>query len=326
MTDVSDEVLTKIKAALTTKTDRWGVSQDGVCQGDVFDLDGNVTAHGHSACHSWVSSAFRKATGRYNWGGDIYAEAAKPFIIATCHTPKYSYASKEATEAAILWLADEAKSPFAKFVLNRDDKTHLTTAGALIFGGPGGANHSQAMWMCKFLRYSTEGSKALDVWHILYRNGVNPLLAAYICTHISSYKGATFTASSVSAHVGVFRDEGGPYLEEVPVDLHGLMKFSFNKGADSTHNLFKDNDAKTKAKGKPLARIAELCKPYVKDDGWGGKITGKGCDEKQLVEGALKWQEELGGYDAGISSCSEVPVIIPVAEPAKNTVFLDFDL
>jgi hypothetical protein len=337
---VSAVVLEKAKAHLKDLTDKWagnGKSEGkpygsgGVCMGEVWDLEGRTAQKGHTACHSWLGyqySAIQKGDGyRSTWDAD-YKAGAKPFLCLNCHTKARSTASDEATDAIILWMASE-KSPFSKYILNRDDPKSLTEAGAIILCGPGGASQAQAMWMCKVLRYATEGSQALDVWNELYKNGVHPVLAVLICTFISAQKGASFTAATVSSHVSVFRDAstyGG--VSNAP-DLHGVMKFSFNKGATCTSTVFGDE-----REGKPTpistvkTKIASFCKPVMKDDGWGGKVAGESATKEDLIKRALEWQEELGGYN-GASFQVPAPMPLqapPVALPDSNTVFLEVDL
>lgn len=326
MVDVSEKVLTEAKTKLADMTKTW---TGGVCQGCCMDLEGKVVQPGHTACHSWVGYQFGFITTgeRYSYRWDTkYKKDAEPFLVLTCHSKKRSSASNEATDAIILWMASD-ESPFSQFILNRDDKESLTRDGAIILSGPGGASHSQVMWMCKVLRYTTEGSKALDVWHTLYKGGVNPVLAVLICTYISGIKGATFSAAAVSGHVSVFGGYGAD-----PVDLPALMRFSFNDKADSTSSLFKLSETDRKALdpkfGKQKSadtKIKSFCKPFEKDDGWGGKIKGEGVDGPELVRRVLEWQEELGGWQG--AGFPVVPVVeAPPPLPTASTVYLDLDL
>lgn len=313
MVDVSDTVLKAAKEELHEKTKAWG---GGVCQGAVLNLDGSTLCAAHTACHSWVTGAFRKACNigsTFDFTFKSHPEGAKDFLVLTCHKKEKSAASKEAMDGIILWMARE--SPFAKYVLNADDTDSLTNDGAIILCGPNGASLAEAMWMCKVLRYSTEGSRSLDTWKTLYDGGVNPMLAVLVCTHIASVNGAMFGYSKVCNHVRVFN-----YHESADPDIFNLMRGESNPGAKDTSSLF--NHGKSKNAGKKVGSVAtkvrSFCKPFKKSDGWGGFITGQGADATELVERVLKWQRAL-----------EETFELAQAEPAlpdSNTVYLELDL
>ena len=313
MVDVSDTVLKAAKKKLHERTKNW---TNGVCDGAVLYLDDNEVTDAHTACHSWVTDAFRKACkigSTFDFTFQSYPEGAKDFMVLTCHKKAKSAASAEAMDAIILWLARE--SPFAKYVLNADDTDSLTNDGAIILCGPNGASLAEAMWMCKVLRYSTEGSRALDTWKTLYDGGVNPMLAVLICTHISSVKGSTFGASEVCSHVRVFN-----YRESADPDIFNLLRGESNPGAKDTSSLF--NHGKSKNAGKKVpgvsSKVRGFCKPFKKSDGWGGFIEGNGADATELVERVLKWQREL-------EDTFEMAQAAP-AMPDSNTVYLELDL
>ena len=263
MVDVSETVLTAAKKELADKTQAW---VGGVCQGACLNLDGSILTTAHTACHSWVTDAYRSACR----GGKV-ASKVKDFMVLTCHKKSKSAASKEAMDGIILWMARE--SPFAKYVLNADDTDSLTNDGAIILCGPNGASLTEAMWMCKVLRYSTEGSRALDTWKTLYDGGVNPMLAVLVCTHVASVKDAVFSASEVCNHVRVFN-----YLESPDPDIYNLMRGESNPRALDTSSLFIHRKTKNKNAGKKVdsvaSKVKDFCKPFKKSDGWGGTITG----------------------------------------------------
>lgn len=313
MVDVSETVLKAAKKKLHEKTKNW---TGGVCDGAVLYLDGSEVTYSHTACHAWVTDAFRKACkigSTFDFTYKAYPDDAKDFMVLTCHKKSKSAASAEAMDAIILWLARE--SPFAKYVLNADDTDSLTNDGAIILCGPNGASLSEAMWMCKVLRYSTEGSRALDTWKTLYDGGVNPTLAVLVCTHISSVKGSTFGASEVCSHVRVFN-----YRESADPDIYNLMRGESNPAAKDTSSLF--NHGKSKNAGKKVpgvsGKVRGFCKPFKKSDGWGGFIEGNGADATELVERVLKWQREL-------EETFEMSQAAP-AMPDSNTVYLELDL
>lgn len=313
MVDVSKKVLTAAKKKLREKTQNW---TNGVCDGVAWYLDGSEVTYGHTSCHSWVTTAFYRACrvgSTFDFTFKSYPEGAQDFMVLTCHKKAKSVASAEAMDAIILWLARE--SPFAKYVLNADDTDSLTNDGAIILCGPNGASQAEAMWMCKVLRYSTEGSRALDTWKTLYDGGVNPMLAVLICTHISSVKGSTFGASTVCSHVRVFN-----YKESADPDIYNLMRGESNPGAKDTSSLF--DHGKSRNSGKRITRvsdkISDFCKPFKKSDGWGGFTEGNGADATELVERVLKWQREL---EEAFELSQKAP-----AMPDSNTVYLELDL
>jgi hypothetical protein len=313
MVDVSDTVLKAAKKKLAELTKGWG---GGVCQGAVLNLDGSTLCAAHTACHAWVTTAFRTACkigSTFDFTYESYPEDAKDFMVLTCHKKKKSAASKEAMDAIILWMARE--SPFAKYVLNADDTDSLTNDGAIILCGPNGASLSEAMWMCKVLRYSTEGSRALDTWKVLYDGGVNPMLAVLVCTHIASVNGATFGYSQVCSHVRVFNCS-----ESADPDILNLLRGESNPGSKDTSSLFNHGKNKNAGKkvGSVVTKVRGFCKPFKKSDGWGGFIEGNRADATELVERVLKWQREL-------EETFELSQAAP-AMPDSNTVYLELDL
>jgi hypothetical protein len=314
MADVSDKVLADAKKKLNEMTAKWN---SGVCWGTCLDLEGKEFITPHTACHSWVGYAYAKIRGKgesmysSTWS-TTYPKDAKQFLVLSCHSKKRSKSvcSEEAMDAIILWMARE--SPFSEFVLNRDDDDSLLNGGVILLCGPGALTQAQSMWICKVLRYSTEGAKALDTWLALYKGGVNPLLAVLVCSYVRTIKGATFGFTGAEGHSAVFGAYGGE------PDVASLLDGTINPAATQTADVFK-NDVKAKGgkigkAGTPSVVIKGFCKPYQKDDGWGGKIDAQGADGPEFVRRVLEWQHEVEG------------VVAPPSLPSKDSVFLDLDL
>jgi hypothetical protein len=327
---VTKEVVDKAKALLASTTKAW---DGGRCMGAMMNLKGEKFGQAHSACHAWVSAGFRNFCkdphAGYGWATPAdYRKNAENFLVLTCHKHAMSKASAEATDAIILWMASD-DCPFGKYVVNRDDPDSLTNHGAIILCGPDGATEAEVMWMCKVLRYTTEGEQALDAWLTLTKGGVKPLLAVLICTYITTYKGAVFSAKDVNGHVSVFGWHNAEY------DIAGLVNCEVNREATDTATVFKStkpkNDLPPAFLVKARDKATKFCKPFKKSDGWGGEITGNGATAEEMVAAALAWQKELGIDDA--------EAVFPVAEvakkparkraapkPNKDTVFLEVDL
>lgn len=311
-TQVSAQVLADAKKKLNEMTATW---TSGVCWGTCLDLEGKEMITPHRTCHSWVGSAYAtvrdnsKSVFPYPWN-TTYIKDAKQFLVLSCHSKKRSQniCSAEAMDAIILWMARE--SPFSEFVLNRDDDDSLLNGGVILLCGPGALTQAQSMWICKVLRYSTEGAKALDTWLELYKGGVNPLLAVLVCSYVRTIKGATFGFTGIHDHSTVFRT----YSKEP--DVASLLKGKINPNAVDTSSVFGGNDGRLKKRnGVPASVIIKgFCKPMQKDDGWGGKIDTVVADGPEFVRRVLEWQHDVEGTTA------------PPAMPSKNTVFLDLDL
>jgi hypothetical protein len=328
---VTKEVVDKAKALLASTTKGW---DSGRCMGAMMDLEGNKFGQAHSACHAWVSAGFRNfckdPNKGYGWATPTgYKKNAKNFLVLTCHKHAMSKASAEATDAIILWMASD-DCPFGKYVVNRDDPESLTNHGAIILCGPDGATEAEVMWMCKVLRYTTEGEQALDAWLTLTKGGIKPLLAVLICTYVSTYKGAVFSAKDVCGHVSVFGWANDSY------DLQGIIDGEVNREATDTATVFKSSKkvpdrSEVVLKAKARDKATKFCKPFKKSDGWGGEITGNGATAEEMVAAALAWQKELGIDDAEavfpVAEVAKKPARRrPIPKPDKNTVFLEVDL
>jgi len=310
---VSDKVLADAKKKLNEMTASWVY---GVCQGTCLDLTGEEMVTPHTACHSWVGYAYDKVRQEWGWSTE-YVKGAKPFLVLSCHSKKRSakICSGEAVDAIILWMARE--SPFSRFVLNRDDEDSLLNGGIILLCGPGALTQAQAMWVCKVLRYSVEGGKALDTWLTLYKGGVNPLLAVLVCSYVRTIKGATFGFTGVEGHSTVFNS----YPEGV-ADVTSLLAGKINPAATDTWGVFNNGtEKKSSKKVLPSVVIKSFCKPYQKDDGWGGKIDGDGAEGPEFVRRVLEWQRE--NEPAGTTS---PPPPLPPSQPTSSTVYLELDM
>jgi hypothetical protein len=174
------------------------------------------------------------------------------------------------------------------------------------------------MWVCKVLRYSTEGGKALDIWLTLYKGGVNPLLAVLVCSYVRTIKGATFGFTGTEGHSAVF----GAYGVGEP-DVASLLAGKINPEAIDTSSVF-NNETKSKSgkigkQAAPSVVIKGFCKPYQKDDGWGGKVSCNGAEGPEFVRRVLEWQRENEPAEASITPP-------PPSRPTSNTVYLELDM
>jgi hypothetical protein len=308
---ISDKVLNDAKALLVKLCADWGKGERGVTLGRAISMKGEVT-HGvnYNQCHAWLTSAFHS----YN------AKKDKNFLILSCHSKLRSkgICSEEAHEAIILWLASD-ECPFSQYILNRDDKDSLLNGGIILLCGPDGiTNSNHAMWLCKVLRYGVEGSKALDVWHTLYKGGVNPLLALFVATYIRTVQGATFGWTGAEGHSAVF---SGGYWGAYKRGAHAvdLLEGVINPKAQNTTEVFSkpgrvNND---RVPDKEQEIVKGFCKPIKKSDGWGGTVEGKGADAEDFVARVLKWEEEL-------RRSLQPPAPPPL--PDETTVYLDLDM
>ena len=309
MRTISAETLSLAKKQLKDLNKDW---TNGVCRGVCLDLRGEELVQGHGACHSWVSTAYNHIYNLKNvdynrvWASK-YTNNAEQFLVLSCHSKKRSkqICSAEAMDGIISWIAYE--SPFSKFVLNKNDKESLLNDGIILLCGPNAMPQAQAMWVCKVLRYSTEGGRALDTWLELYEGGVNPLLAVLVCSFIRTIKGATFGFTDTNGHSTVFNSYGnGP-------DLLSLLECRINSKAANTDSLF-ENSRTPLAERKIHKILKDFCKPELKDDGWGGKIVSEGVSGPDLVRQVLQWQDTLEKS------------LLPEPSPSPNTAYLDIDL
>lgn len=328
MVDVSPDLLAKSKEWLQKAAPAFRTC---VCKGMATTLDkfGDF-AGAHTACHSWVTSAFCKVAldkgdSYYLQSWDLpYTKNAKPFLVLNVYgrtRAKASKISEKDSDFLVRWMAHE--SPFSEFILNRDDDETLCEGGVILLCGPGGLTLPQSMWVCKVLRFITEGDKAAQVFRTLVEGGVDGMLAVYIASHIRAVKGAVFGYSGVYPHMSVV---GGGYnadaYKELPI---GMFQRRIKKNAKSSADVFEADPASYPRGFKivdPATKVKGFCKPFKKPDGWGGFVEGEGVTDKEIIERALEWQREL-------SVClrpEEVPPEPVVKMPDSSTVYLDLDL
>lgn len=327
MVEISDKLLKECKQYLISNSAIWR-DGGGVCKGKCVHLTGDLAEPGHPYCHSWVTYAYTKACGiGYKWDG-AYKKDAKNFLTLSCHSKvrSKSVCSPEASDALVLWMAKE--SPFSRFVLNRDDDNSLTEGGVILLCGPDGLSLAEAMWVCKVLRFTTEGAAAADTFLSLVKGGVDPMLAVFVASHVRSIKGATFGYTGVEGHSTVFSD-----YDRVGSIL-GLFARNVKPRAGSTATVFAAPE-KVKADlsfSAAAKKVQSFCKPVKKSDGWGGTVEGAGADGKVLVERVLEWQKELTsmlpeGFKIPDPHAVQVmPRQIEAPMPDSNTVYLELDL
>ncbi len=286
MVEISNDVVSKMKSRLSSLTREWeSKGCKGICYGGILDIetgdDGDIV--GHTACHSWVSLAFRSIGRDRNNYADSYSrfgKDSKNFVVADCHSLLGISCSEESWKSVVLWFARE--SMFSQYVINRDDTDSLMNDGVLLLCGPNGMTLTEAMWSCKVLRYSTEGGKSLDTWSALYAGGVNPYVALLVSSRISPVSGASFGASQVTSHLDVFYS--GADENSVKNMLNGV----FNKKANGTYSAFG-----LTVKDTVSAKFRGFCRPIKISDGWGGEVDGSAASKEAFIQNVLDWEQSL---------------------------------
>jgi hypothetical protein len=309
----SKAVMESVKAQLVEMSEKW---DHGVTMGLAIAMDGEeLNGRDYTACHAWLPHSYTNQCFVSGYGWDrAYKDTAKNFLCLTAHSKLRSkgICKVSSHEAIILWLASD-ESPVSQFILNRDDRDSLLNGGAIILCGPDGATLSQAMWICKVLRYAVEGSQSLDTWHELYKAGVNPLLALVVATFVRKVTGATFGYTGPENHVSVFRVEYG--TPNFPYDPAEIMKGVFNPIATCTAEVFA---APSKGCHLPLE---DFCRPIQVSDGWGGTADSVASSKVEFIERVKQWEKSL--------QKKEGPLVDRVAKPkrpTKNTVYLEVDM
>lgn len=321
---VSKELLDTFKRHLSVMTADWDEDGGGVCHGSVNWIDGDragteITAS-HKACHAWMTRAYAHAcyhphdprkAGQYylqDWGAPFHP-AAINFVTLSCH--RHGTATQEASDFLIRWLGRE--SPFSRYVLNRDDDESLLN-GMILLCGPDGLRLSEAMWMCKVSRFTTEGNRAANVFMDLVKGGVDGMLAIYVASMIRGEANGGYTFLGIEGHSTVVRPGG--------TDLIGMMERKVNFKAPNTQSVFAASKiargVKLDAINNTDGRIRDFCKPIVKDDGWGGKVKSNAVAPDILVKHVLDWEKDL----QVLVRREEVPL----AMPTNETVYLELDL
>lgn len=326
MVIVSDKILKAAKAKLVGITKNW---DKGVCNGAVCYIDDDLTeiTLAHTACHAWLSMAYGRACFGIERGYSLgdwtqkYTEKSKNFLALSCH--RKGSVTQEESDFLIKWMARE--SPFSEFILNRDDDESLTKGGVIMLCGPDGLGVSQAMWVAKVLRFTTEGGLAARTFKELVEGGVDAMLAVYVASFVRGEKAGKYVFTGVEGHSTVI---GTPnYAHRMQTDLLGMIERNFKPRAPDTMSLFvRSQNVKAPRNRAPDSGAAEkisgFCKPFVRDDGWGGKITGNGASGPDLVRQVKEWEHEL----KACLPCNDVEEQVPPPMPDSNTVYLELDL
>lgn len=313
MQNISPEFIDELKRELKRETTEvWG---GGICHGRVYHIPAEGTelrraADTHSACHSWVTSAFSsmcyaKAVYSTSKWDQPYRKDAKNFVVLNCVR---NHKDNEAVDSLVKWMARE--SPFSEFILNRDDDESLKY-GVLLLCGPDGLNCGQANWVCKVLRFPTEGGKAVDTFHTLIKGGVTPMLAVYVASYIRGFSNNKFKFTGTESHMAVFGKSSYRFGKNRYDDIRAIVEAKMNPNPASTFDLFGGYDGQ---KEDPSQIIPNFCKPMLMADGWGGTVKAEGATPDQLVQQVLKWQTEILAKGAPA----------PVAD--TSGVFLNVDL
>ena len=312
MLDIPEDTITKSKKFLANYASTW---TNGVCTGAVKYFDFKNVAEIHTACHAWVgygfsAACFKKGIYNYSPWNQKYHEDAQNFLtlnVMSKHRCR-GVCSPEAVTFLSRWIALE--SPFSEYVLNRDDEESLEN-GHILLCGPDGLNLTEAMWMCKVSRLATEAGQAADVFMELVKGGVDGMLAVYIASLVTSYKGAVFGYTGVIGHSTV--------IDPRKTSPAAYLQRNVNKTANETPALFSYDKALpgNNITGEKAGEVVRgFCKPFKKPDGWGGFIQGKGADRETFIGRALEWQKEL----------TAEPVKPVKKKPTKDTVFLEMDM
>lgn len=306
--------LAAAKKRLIAQAAKW---TSGVCDGFAADAQtGDNVYRSVDYCHAWVTRAFQSLVYfggyKHDWSSLTYTQEAKPFFICDSHSQKtHLPCSREAADFLIKWLANE--SPFAEYVLNRDDEESLLKGGIILLCGPGGLNLAQAMWMCKVHRFVTEGQKAADTFITLVKGGVDGMVAVYVASLIRTISGATFGYTGPEGHSTVISEN---------TNVKKFVQKDVQPKAVGTADLF--------GTGKgAFTAVQGFCAPIKKDDGWGGKIEGSGITGKDLVKRVLAWQKkEFGDLVVNPPQMTIEEPSLPDGSksPDGSTVFLEVDM
>lgn len=303
-----------LDAAITELADLASTFTGGVCKGKVLDLQGKQLCDGHQYCHSWLTDAYTFVSKNHrrpdfsNFSNFEYKEGASNFIVLNCVSGERSnkVCSAESRKFLVNWMAKE--SPFSKYILNKHDQKSLDNSGVIILCGPDGADPGEALWICKVLRFCTEGEKAAEVFQALCEGGVDPLVAVLAASYVRTVlPGAVFGYTGIHSHSTVFK--------HAYIDVGSLVKGEPLKQAENTSEVFQGN---TSSSGKTIycpQVFKEFCKSFVKSDGWGGSIETDGAKKEDFIAKVLDWQKEF-----------VKPSNLPPPPPAKDTVYLDFDV
>lgn len=312
---LSEKVFTSLKKSFEGLTKAYlestGASQ--VCYGAVYSA--NTGAHysaGHFSCHSWLPRV----------------DTEDSLVVLTCHNKERKNkmrgsVSDEAMDEILLWLAKE--SPYKDYILNADDDSLLEHGPMILMGGKEGLNRNETMWVCKVLRYATEGGSALNVWLELKKRGVDPLVALMSASFIREIsKDGKCTYTGAHTHSTVFlpiqRYQNGKYVQQDLPTFQELLNPVRNVKADQTQGIFLQNPTIVVRKPNDygydyipgVKRFKEFCVVQKMSDGWGGFKEVSGVHIDDLSATILKLCEEN--------------TTLKSFEPTKDTVYLEIDV
>lgn len=309
---VSAKSLEFYKKTIVELTSNW---TNGVCWGGVYYADGpradtEVTA-AHTACHAWVTNAYgiacmgQKSSYYLGTWDKEYSNDANNIVILSCH--RKGSVSKKTSDFLIKWLARE--SPFSEHVLNRDDDKSLTEGGLILLGGPAGLTVSQAMWLCKVTRFTTEGGQSAETFRRLVEAGVDGMLAIYVASHVRKVSSTGFTYTGTEGHSTVIKQK---------TDVVGMIQRNLNMKAGDTGTVFERKGGFRQNRYFDVSdRIHGFCRPTKVSDGWGGQVERSAANKESFIENVKEMEREL------LNFCQPN---IPQPMPDSNTVYLDLDL
>lgn len=304
---VAQEFLNNCKKDLIKHSSEW---KQGLCAGRIANIENGSTEDGNNnACHAWVTRAYRSLLDYhrsiYCYWSSPYEKTAKPFLILNSHPQDGHHkitCSREAADFLILWMARE--SPFTKHVLNRDDTESLLKGGVILYCGPGGLSLPETMWICKILRFPTEGVNGADTFMELVKGGVDGMLALYVASLVLTKRGATFSYTGPKGHFSVV---------ESYTSLEGFISRKLNKKSEETSTVFGGEGPSY------FKEVKGFCKPIQKSDGWGGTVDGDAVHKNDLVKQVLNWQNTK--FNKLLPSA---PASVSV--PSSSTVYLEVDM
>ena len=317
--DVSDEAITIAKDYLKLQVRSW---EGNIAKGSYMELGDNPTVRDNHyfACHAWVATAYRNMVGTNTWcGKQGYSKSAENFLVLSCVSVKRvrTHQDEEAFKRFVLWVARD--TTLSKYVLNRDDEESLFEGGVILYCGPDGLSHAQAMWLCKALRLHIELGGTAKTWADLVDNGVHPMVAFFCCSSFSKKTGRdnyTFNLGWLDHPDVVSRS-----------DVVGMVLGHLNKDTSETHNVFSRPKALSFAdKRFDLVELRRkwigFSKPVKKPDGWGGFVeTVEGLSTDKFIGTIREMNDEIL-QEASKYSTGEV--VLPL--PDRNTIFLEVDL
>lgn len=287
--EVSKEVLDKVIKDLQEVTEGW---DKGVNKGAIYNLKGAVTKYGTTECHYWLNSG--------SWRSDT-------FLVGN----SFKHIQRVPTEDANFlqnWMVTD--SPFAEFIVNREDPESLATAGQIYLCGQEGLNLAQTMWCCKVMRMLREGGKSPKVFRLLCEAGVKPTLALYISQYHREFSDGGIVYTGTEGHSTVARI-GTSASQFFQAEVRKAVGHVAETGCVFTPPTKEGSSVDAKH------HLQSFSKAMKKPDGWGGFIEGRDSDPDTFIERVLEFQRDL---EEVFGEQSKPRVI------SKDSVYLDFDV